>query len=115
MTKYINANEIPSLFNEEYKSTMNLIKQGETYLDNLAEGFLEAKQVIDRMSSADVVKVTRCKNCVHGIKPDCIPSEKAEIKCMCNIDQKTHIGNFFCADGTPSIPYSEEETSVERK
>jgi len=57
MPKYIDAEEIPSLFNEEYKRTRKLIEQGETHLDNLAEGFLEAKQVIDRMDSADVAKV----------------------------------------------------------
>lgn len=57
MPKYIDAEEIPSLFNEEYKCTRKLIEQGETHLDNLAEGFLEAKQVIDRMPSADVVEV----------------------------------------------------------
>ena len=65
MPKYINADEIPSLFDEEYKCTRKLIEQGETHLDNLAEGFLEAKQVIFRIPSVDVVEVVRCKDCKY--------------------------------------------------
>lgn len=65
MNKYIKADEIPALFNEEYKRTRKLIKQGETHLDNLDEGFMEAKQVISRMPAADVVEVVRCKDCKY--------------------------------------------------
>ncbi len=54
MSKYINTDGIRSLFDEEYKRTRKLIEQGETHLDNLAEGFLEAEQVISRMTPADV-------------------------------------------------------------
>lgn len=44
--KLIDADVLPSLFDEEYKKTMKLISEGESHLDNLAEGFTEAHQVI---------------------------------------------------------------------
>ena len=52
--KYINAELLPSLFDEEYKGTLKMIEQGETHLNNIAEGFLEAYQVILKMPAADV-------------------------------------------------------------
>lgn len=52
--KYINAELLPSLFDEEYKGTLKMIEQGETHLDNIAEGFLEAYQVILKVPAADV-------------------------------------------------------------
>lgn len=45
----IDADACPSLFDEAFKETEKLIEQGETHLNNLAEGFFEAHQVINRM------------------------------------------------------------------
>ena len=55
MARYIDVEGYRKLFDEEYKKTRELIYQGETHLDNLAEGFSEASKVIDRMPTADVV------------------------------------------------------------
>lgn len=55
--RYIDAERIPALFDEEYKKTRELIRQGETHLDNIAEGFTEATHVIRKMPTADVVEV----------------------------------------------------------
>ncbi len=55
MTRYVNIENFPKLFDEEYKKTKELISQGETHLDNLAEGFLEADRVLRKMPTADVV------------------------------------------------------------
>jgi hypothetical protein len=63
MSRYIDAELVPSLFDEEYKKTRKLISEGETHLDNLAEGFTEAGRVIRTMPTADVVEVVRCKDC----------------------------------------------------
>lgn len=57
MPRYINIDGYRKLFDEEYKETKKLIEQGETHLDNLAEGFHEASQVIDRIPTADVQEV----------------------------------------------------------
>lgn len=38
--------KIRELFDEKYKETMQLIRNGETHLNNLAEGFTEADRVI---------------------------------------------------------------------
>ena len=50
-------------FNAEFKKTKALIDQGETHLDNLAEGFTEADRVLRSMPKVDAEIVTRCKNC----------------------------------------------------
>ena len=65
MSRYIDAELVPSLFDEEYKKTRKLISEGETHLDNLAEGFTEATRVIRTMPTADVVEVVRCEKCKH--------------------------------------------------
>lgn len=54
MARYKDVEGYRKLFDEEYKKTRKLISEGETHLDNLAEGFSEASRVIDRMSTADV-------------------------------------------------------------
>ena len=54
MARYIDVEGYRKLFDEEYKKTRKLISEGETHLDNLAEGFSEASRVIDRMPAADV-------------------------------------------------------------
>lgn len=44
MSRYIDAETIPNLFDEKFKETQKLIEAGETQLDNLAEGFAEAEK-----------------------------------------------------------------------
>ena len=63
--RLIDAEACTKLFDKEFKETMRLIRQGETYLDNLAEGFAEAHIVIRSMPSVDAVNVVRCKDCKH--------------------------------------------------
>lgn len=59
MSRYIDMSNYKDLLNEEYLKTMKLIELGESYLDNLAEGFTEADHVIARMPTADVKPVVR--------------------------------------------------------
>ena len=54
MARYKDVENYRKLFDEEYKKTRKLISEGETHLDNLAEGFSEASRVIDRIPTADV-------------------------------------------------------------
>lgn len=56
----IDANNVRGLFDAEFKKTWKLITAGETHLNNLAEGFLEAYQVIQNMPTVDAEVV------VHG-------------------------------------------------
>lgn len=69
MAEYKNVENFKKLFDEEFKKTRRLIQQGETHLDNLAEGFLEADRVIQKIPTADVVEVVRCEECKY--KEDC--------------------------------------------
>ena len=57
MSRYIDVEGFEKLFDEEYKATRELIYQGETHLDNIAEGFSEAAKVIRAIPAADVVEV----------------------------------------------------------
>ena len=66
MAEYKNVENIMQLFNEKFKKTRQLIQKGETHLDNLAEGFLEADRVIREIPTADVVPVVRCKDCKYA-------------------------------------------------
>lgn len=63
--RLIDADSVRSAFDTEFKSTMRLIEDGESHLDNLAEGFTEADKVIWMMPTVDAVPVVRCKNCKY--------------------------------------------------
>lgn len=62
--RLIDADEALRLFGEEYEETNELIHNGETHLDNLAEGFAEAYHIIKYvLPTVDAVPVVRCKDC----------------------------------------------------
>ena len=64
--RLIDYDEIRSLFSAQYKETVRLIHNGETHLDNLAEGFTEADRIIRNIPSVDAVEVVRCRDCKQG-------------------------------------------------
>ena len=66
--RLIDYDEIRRLFDVQYKETVQLIRDGETHLDNLAEGFLEADRIIKKIPTVDAVEVLRCKDCKHRYK-----------------------------------------------
>lgn len=62
MSRYIDAETIPDLFNEKFKETQKLIEAGETQLDNLVEGFTEAEIIVlFKAPTADVREVRHGK------------------------------------------------------
>lgn len=64
--RLIDADEALRLFGEEYEETKELIHNGETQLDNLAEGFTEADHIIKYvLPTVDAVPVVRCKGCKY--------------------------------------------------
>lgn len=63
--RLIDADNVRGLFDAEFKETRKLILAGETHLDNLAEGFVEADRVIWEMPTVDAEVVVRCKDCKH--------------------------------------------------
>lgn len=81
MALYKDVEGYRKLFDEEYKKTRELIYEGETHLDNLAEGFSEASRVIDRMPTADVVPKSEYDKAVNVIeKVKCLTAEiKADL------------------------------------
>ena len=73
MARYIDIEGYRKIFDEEYKKTRQLISEGETHLDNLAEGFSEAGRVIDKMPTADVAPksdVDKWYHEYHAIKDE---------------------------------------------
>ena len=68
--RLIDADEALRLFGKEYEETKELIHNGETQFDSLAEGFTEAHHIIKYvLPSVDAVVVTRCMNCRSYNKP----------------------------------------------
>lgn len=62
--RLIDADEALRLFGEEYEETKELIHNGESQLDSLAEGFTEAHHIIKYvLPTVDAVPVVRCKDC----------------------------------------------------
>ena len=62
--RLIDADEALRLFGKEYEETKELIHNGETQLDSLAEGFTEACHIIKYvLPTVDAVPVVRCKDC----------------------------------------------------
>ena len=57
--RLIDYDEIRRLFDAQYKETVRLIRDGETHLDNLAEGFTEADRIIREIPAVDAVEVVR--------------------------------------------------------
>lgn len=65
--RLIDADEALRLFGEEYEETKELIHNGETHLDSLAEGFTEAYHIIKYvLPTIDAVPVVRCKDCENS-------------------------------------------------
>lgn len=64
--RLVDVDEALRLFGEEYEKTKELIHNGESQLDSLAEGFTEAHHIIKYvLPTVDAVPVVRCKDCVH--------------------------------------------------
>ncbi len=71
--RLIDADEALRLFGKEYEETKELIQNGETQLDNLAEGFTEADHIIKYvLPTVDAMPVVRCKDCKHEFGGSCI-------------------------------------------
>lgn len=81
--RLIDYNEIRKLFDEEYKRTAQLIRDGETHLNNLAEGYVGADKVIRNLPEVDAVKVVRCKYCKYGRSIDITKSPEKYFKNDC--------------------------------
>lgn len=63
----IDTDELLNLFAEEFKRTKQLIADGETHLDSLAEGYTEAAHVAKYLApTVDATPVVRCRCCVYA-------------------------------------------------
>lgn len=93
--RLIDADEALRLFGEEYEKTKELIHNGETQLDSLAEGFTEAHHIIKYvLPTVDAVPVVRCKDCENSYYAvdDLICSYGPCVDCPVSPD-------FWCANG----------------
>lgn len=92
--RLIDADNVRDLFNAEFKETRKLILAGETYLDNLAEGFTEADRVIRKMPTVDAEVVVRCKDCKY-----CFCNYDGHIQCSNSMGLICHTHNAYCNYG----------------
>lgn len=94
--RLIDADACSALFDAEFKETKRLIIDGEKHLDNLAEGFMEAHNVIRSMPTIDAAPVVHGR---WGLLPVSIRSvKKTNIpEAVCSI-----CGERFC-DITNSV------------
>ena len=100
--RLIDADEVLELIRVEYKNTQMLIKQGETELDNISEGFTEVAHIIQYLVPAvDAVPVIRCPNCKHRRENDGFHFCK-RLGVYCPDDSE-----FFCSYGERKL---KEET-----
>lgn len=92
--RLIDADEALRLFGEEYEKTKELIHNGESQLDSLAEGFTEAHHIIKYVLPAvDAVPVVWCKNCASGMVSD---NNKYIICCRLGVSMEF---DDFCSYG----------------
>lgn len=105
--RLIDADNVPVMFDAEFKETRKLILEGETHLDNLAEGFTEAIHVIRAMQTIDAVPVVYCKDCKYADTERRNATEKryhnAILFCrnstLCNDEPLAMWPNNFCNYG----------------
>ena len=95
--RLIDADEALRLFGKEYEKTKELIHNGETQLDSLAEGFTEAHHIIKYvLPTVDAVVVTRCKDCANSYE-DAFGRVCTYGICVdCTVPD-----DFFCASSKP--------------
>ena len=93
--RLIDADTVSKLFDAEFKETIKLICEGETHLDNLAEGFCEAYRVIQNMPTVDAVPVVRCKDCVYW--REAVTNDKGFLICPASGMEITE--SDFCSYG----------------
>ena len=82
--KVIDYDVMRVAFDEKFKQTYQLIQNGETHLDNLAEGFREADDVIFALPTIEAEPVKhgrwifdvcnhrehmKCSECLHSYEP----------------------------------------------
>nr|DAF68483.1 MAG TPA: adenylate kinase [Caudoviricetes sp.] len=97
--RLIDADEALRLFGKEYEKTKELIHNGETQLDSLAEGFTEAHHIIKYvLPTVGAVPVVRCKDCKHAyINSFAVSSGEA----LCTLSGKPMQQDDFCSYGEP--------------
>ena len=97
--RLIEYNEIRRLFDAKYKETAQLIRDGETNLDNLAEGFTEADRIIQQLPVVDAVEVVRCKDCKYQTVMWCWREEEGRNPCRVGSDDFCSYGARKDGDG----------------
>ena len=113
MAEYKDMTGYRELFDEEYKKTKKLILQGETHLDNLAEGFTEADMVICKIPTADVVEVVRCKECKNYSNFDAYKAKRLDFH-FCKKFNNITRENDFCSYGERKGGESMKDELIER-
>ena len=97
MSRYIDADAVMEVLERSAKDPRN-----ETAMTSWANAFQELIDLLDDtlipIATADVVEVTRCKDCMHSEIDKYAP---AECQNRCKLSQLYHEPTFFCKCGEP--------------
>lgn len=92
--RLIDADYVLQLLRAEYNNTEQLIKQGETHLNNLAEGYTEAAHIMNNVPAVEGTPIVCCKDCVYSC------DEVSYLYCSYGVCFEREVPpNFFCAEG----------------
>lgn len=102
--RLIDADELRKLFKEEFKRTKQMINDGQTHLDTLAEGYAEAGHLLRFMAlTVDAVPVVRCRDCKfwepYGSKASRKAGDPLERYGGCMMWRGGHLESDFCSYG----------------
>lgn len=87
MSRYIDAEKLIKPMERRYEEMR--LNYGEC--DQYNMGFAEAMVAVDNASTADVVEVVRCKDCIYNSNGSCTHSEI--------YDDVNYKPDYYCADG----------------
>lgn len=94
--RLIDADELRKLFKEEYKRTKQMINDGQTHLDTLAEGYTEAYHIVRyKALTVDAVPVVRCQECAFSVPIDRNCELNTSIYLHCNEHHGEEIKNVW--------------------
>ena len=94
MARYIDADAFEPMLLEEYERA--------TWIEH--NTIKMVFEMLSAMPTADVVEVTRCKDCMHTEIDKYAP---AECQNRCKLSQQYHEPTFFCKCGEPRTDLSE--------
>lgn len=97
--KLIDVDKLKQMLAKQYKDTVLLIRNGETHLDSLAEGYTECAQAIEKLILFENADKYRWHDLLEN--PEDLPPEQCEVltKITDSLNQYVHYETSWVIDG----------------